>query len=45
MSEVLGSVLDNVVNVSIIAIVISSLVGFYVKSRSRDRCIADLDGF
>ncbi len=45
MSELLGNILSNAVNVSILAIIFTSVVGFYVRARAQDRCIADLDGF
>lgn len=41
----LESFLNNPIAVSIGAIIISSLVGFYINSRVRDRCLRDLDGY
>lgn len=41
----LGSILNNALYVSILVILISSLVGFYVKARARDRCLRDFDHF
>jgi hypothetical protein len=45
MLEVLGSILNNALYVSILVILISSLVGFCVQLRARDRCLRDFDGF
>jgi hypothetical protein len=41
----LGSILNNALYVSILVILISSLVGFFVKARARDRCLRDFDRF
>ena len=43
--SLLESFLNNPVAVSIGVIVLSSLVGFYINSRVRDRCLRDLDGY
>jgi len=45
MLETINSILNNALYISILVILLSSLVGFYVKSRARDRCIRDFDGF
>jgi hypothetical protein len=42
---VLDALLNNPIYVSILVILISSLVGFYVNARARDRCLRDFDGF
>jgi hypothetical protein len=36
---------DNALYVTVLVILISSLIGFYVKMRGRDRCLRDFDGF
>ena len=43
--SLLETFLSNPIAVSIGVIVVSSLVGFYVNSRVRDRCLRDLDGY
>lgn len=43
--SLLESFLNNPIAVSIGVIVLSSLVGFYINSRVRDRCLRDLDGY
>jgi hypothetical protein len=43
--QALTSFMNNPLAVSIFVILISSLVGFYVSSRIRDRCLRDFDGF
>jgi hypothetical protein len=40
-----SSFLGNPLAVSIFVILITSLVGFYVNSRVRDRCLRDFDGY
>ncbi|MFL7810538.1 MAG: hypothetical protein AB8I80_18010, partial [Anaerolineae bacterium] len=37
--------LNNPLYVSIFVILVTSLVGFYVNSRVRDRCLRDFDGY
>jgi len=43
--QALTNFYNNPLAVSIFVILISSLVGFYVSSRIRDRCLRDFDGF
>jgi hypothetical protein len=43
--QALTGFMNNPLAVSIFVILISSLVGFYVNSRIRDRCLRDFDGF
>ena len=43
--SLLESFLNNPIAVSIGVIVVSSLVGFYINARVRDRCLRDLDGY
>jgi hypothetical protein len=43
--ELFSSILNNALYVSILVILASSFVGFYAKSRMRDRCMRDFDGF
>jgi hypothetical protein len=43
--ETLSSILNNALYVTILVILISSVVGFYAKAKSRDRCLRDLHGF
>jgi hypothetical protein len=45
MLDLLAALLNNALTVSILVILISSVVGFYVRSRSLDRCMRDFDGF
>lgn len=43
--EILNSLFSNALVVTILVILVTSLIGFYVKMRGRDRCLRDLDGF
>ena len=43
--EILNSLFSNALVVTIFVILVTSLIGFYVKMRGRDRCLRDLDGF
>jgi hypothetical protein len=43
--ELLNSLMGNALAVTILVIVLTSLIGFYVRMRRRDRCLRDLDGF
>jgi len=43
--NVLNDILNNALYVSILVIVLSSLVAFYVRTRTRDRCLRDFDGY
>ena len=43
--QALTSFMNNPLAISVFVILISSLVGFYVNSRVRDRCLRDFDGF
>ena len=43
--QAIESILNNPLSVSILVILISSLVGFYINSRVRDRCLRDFDGY
>ena len=45
MMEFLGNLFSNALSVTVLVILATSLVGFYVKMRGRDRCLRDLDGF
>ena len=45
MLQVLSDILNNALYVSILVILVSSLIGFYVRSRVRDRCLRDFDDF
>ena len=45
MGEVISGILNNPLYVSILVILISSLIGVYVRSNSRDRCMRDFDEF
>jgi hypothetical protein len=45
MIELLGSLFSNALAVTVLVILVTSLVGFYVNMRGRDRCLRDLDGF
>jgi hypothetical protein len=41
----LTAFMNNPLTISLFVILLSSLVGFYVNSRVRDRCLRDFDGF
>jgi hypothetical protein len=43
--QVISSILSNALLVTILVILVSSLIGFYVKMRSRDRCLRDFHDF
>jgi small nuclear ribonucleoprotein (snRNP)-like protein len=43
--QAVGSFFGNPLAVSIFVILVTSLVGFYVNSRVRDRCLRDFDGY
>jgi hypothetical protein len=43
--QAIESFLNNPLSVSILVILVSSLVGFYINSRVRDRCLRDFDSF
>lgn len=45
MIEFLGNLFSNALAVTVLVILVTSLIGFYVKMRGRDRCLRDLDGF
>jgi hypothetical protein len=43
--DILSSLFGNALAVTILVILVTSLIGFYVKMRGRDRCLRDLDGY
>ncbi len=43
--DYINLILNNAFYVSLLFIIIGSLVGFYVKARSRDRCLRDFENF
>lgn len=43
--EILNRLFSNALAVTILVILGTSLISFYVKMRGRDRCLRDLDGF
>ena len=45
MIEFLGNLFSNALVVTVLVILVTSLIGFYVKMRGRDRCLRDMDGF
>jgi hypothetical protein len=45
MGQILNIILSNALYVSLLVIVISALVAFFVKLYVRDRCLRDFDGF
>jgi hypothetical protein len=45
MFEFLGNLFSNALAVTVLVILVTSLIGFCVKMRGRDRCLRDLDGF
>lgn len=42
MIEFLGNLFSNALAVTILVILVTSLIGFYVRMRGRDRCLRDL---
>ena len=45
MLELMNTILNNALYVSILVILISSLASFYVRTRARDRCLRDFDEY
>ncbi len=45
MPELVSNILNNALYLSILVILLSSVIGFYVKMHLHDRCLRDFDGF
>ncbi|MBN1552274.1 hypothetical protein JW979_12440 [bacterium] len=43
--KIVSFIINNALYVSILLILISSLIGIYIKSRSRDRCLRNFSGY